>query len=108
MFAYCSKLETIKCNDDWSGVENSDNMFAGCPSLIGGNGTPFETSHINAAYARPDKDGQNGYFTEIDTQGVEEVTPSDSTSRGEKILRDGKLFILVGEKMYDARGIEMR
>lgn len=107
MFAYCSKLETIKCNDDWSGVENSTYMFAGCEKLNGGNGTPFDTSHINAEYARPDKDGQNGYFTEIDTQGIEE-TPFDSPSRGEKILRDGKLYIIVGDKTYDARGIEVR
>jgi hypothetical protein len=41
-------------------------------------------------------------------QGIEEVTPSDSPSRGEKILRGGQLFILVGDKMYDARGVEVR
>ena len=40
-------------------------------------------------------------------QGIEE-TPSDSPSRGEKILRDGQLFIVVGDKMYDARGVEVR
>jgi len=108
MFAYCSNLTTIKCDDDWSGVANSDNMFAGCEKLQGGNGTPFDTNHIDAEYARPDKEGQNGYFTEIATQGVEEVTPSNFPSRGEKILRDGQLLIIVGDKMYDARGAEVR
>ena len=107
MFAYCSKLETIKCNDDWSGVANSDYMFAGCEKLNGGNNTAFDESYINGEYARPDKAGQPGYFTEIDTQGIEE-TPSDSPSKGEKILRDGKLYIIVGDKTYDARGIEVR
>ena len=41
-------------------------------------------------------------------QGKEEVTPSDSPSRGEKILRDGHLYIIVGDKMYDARGVEVK
>ena len=40
-------------------------------------------------------------------QGIEE-TPSNSPSRGEKILRDGKLLILVGDKTYDARGAEIK
>ena len=40
-------------------------------------------------------------------QGIEE-TPSNSPSRGEKILRDGQLFILVGDKMYDARGARLQ
>jgi hypothetical protein len=40
-------------------------------------------------------------------QGIE-TTPSDSPSRGEKILRDGQLLIIVGDKMYDARGAEVR
>ena len=107
MFAYCSNLTTIYCNEDWSGVENSTYMFAGCEKLNGGNGTPFDTSYIDAVYARPDKAGQLGYFTEIDTQDIEE-TPSDSLSRGEKILRDGKLLIIIGDKMYDARGAEVK
>ena len=46
--------------------------------------------------------------TSPSTEGVEEVTPSDSPSRGEKILRDGQLYIIVGDKMYDARGEEVK
>jgi hypothetical protein len=45
---------------------------------------------------------------QAEKQGVEEVTPSDSPSRGEKILRDGQLYIIVGDKTYDARGAEVR
>ncbi len=37
-------------------------------------------------------------------QGVEEVTPTNSPSRGEKVLRDGQLLIKVGEQMYDMMG----
>jgi hypothetical protein len=36
-------------------------------------------------------------------QGVE-LTPSESPSRGEKVLRDGKLLIKVGEQVFDAFG----
>ena len=48
------------------------------------------------------------FTTPSTTEGIEEVTPSNSPSRGEKILRDGKLYIIVGEKTFDARGIEVR
>ena len=37
-------------------------------------------------------------------QGIEEVTPTNSPSRGEKVLRDGQLLIKVGEQMYDMMG----
>ena len=38
------------------------------------------------------------------TVGIEEVSPSNSSSRGEKVLRDGQLFIQVGEQVFDAFG----
>ena len=37
------------------------------------------------------------------TEGIEE-TPSDSPSRGEKVLRDGRLYIKRGGAMYDVHG----
>ncbi len=37
-------------------------------------------------------------------QGIEEVTPTNSPSRGEKVLRNGQLLIKVGEQMYDMMG----
>ena len=45
---------------------------------------------------------------QAEKQGIEEVTPSDSPSRGEKILRDGKLLIIVGDKTFDATGKEVK
>ena len=39
-------------------------------------------------------------------QGVEEVQGDNVQST--KILRDGQLLILVGDKTYDARGIEIK
>ena len=38
------------------------------------------------------------------TQGIEEVSSQPSAVRGEKVLRDGQLFIQVGEQVFDAFG----
>ena len=66
MFSGCSKLETINAaaDADWTGamLNSSYNMFAGCPKLVGGYGTVFYSS--DKSYARTDKEGQPGYFTD--------------------------------------------
>ena len=46
------------------------------------------------------------HFVTLGGQGIEEVLSNQVPST--KILRDGKLLILVGEKMYDAQGKEVR
>ncbi len=65
MFDACGALKTIYCTADFLQQEglNSGNMFLGCTSLVGGNGTTYDGSHIDAAYAHPDADGNPGYFT---------------------------------------------
>ncbi|MCQ2742825.1 MAG: DUF285 domain-containing protein [Bacilli bacterium] len=46
-------------------VNNSDGMFYGCASLVGGNGTAYNYDHINANYAKIDGyNGQLGYLTD--------------------------------------------
>ena len=69
MFNGCSGLTTIYADSDWStdNVTNSSNMFDGCTSLVGGNGTEYDASHTDAEYARIDRPGQPGYFTEKST-----------------------------------------
>ncbi|MBP5476697.1 MAG: BspA family leucine-rich repeat surface protein [Paludibacteraceae bacterium] len=65
MFANCTSLTTIWCKSDWniSSVDSHD-MFYNCPSLKGGNGTTYNENHIDNAYARTDKGGnEQGYFT---------------------------------------------
>ena len=67
MFNRCSSLKTIRSSGDWSGTEgakSSDNMFEGCTSLVGGNGTAYDENHVDAGYARVDRAGSPGYFTE--------------------------------------------
>jgi hypothetical protein len=46
-------------------------------------------------------------FTDIekrDHTGIEEITPSNSPSRGVKVLRDGQLLIRRGDKTYTITG----
>jgi len=65
MFAGCAQLTTIYGRDwDLSLPEDDGNMFAGCLSLVGGNGTTYNSSHINGEYARIDRAGTPGYFTQ--------------------------------------------
>ncbi|MBR7012791.1 MAG: BspA family leucine-rich repeat surface protein [Muribaculaceae bacterium] len=65
MFDNCSNLRTIYASDDFNmaGV-TSDNMFSGCTSLVGGQGTVYSGYHTNGNYAHIDGGSSNpGYFT---------------------------------------------
>ena len=55
MFAYCTALTTIYCNDTWT--VSSDNMFQGSTNLKGA--VDFDEEQITAAMANP----YTGYFT---------------------------------------------
>jgi bacterial surface protein 26-residue repeat len=65
MFNSCSSLTTIY-GGDWIKNEslNSSQMFIACTSLVGGNGTHYNSSHTDATYARIDRAGTPGYFTQ--------------------------------------------
>ena len=65
MFAYCYLLETIYVSQSWStqALADGGDMFKDCTVLVGGNGTAFDISHIDATYARIDRPGEPGYFT---------------------------------------------
>lgn len=72
MFCNCSSLRSIYVSEynettgkGWTtkNVTNSYNMFTGATKLVGGNGTKFNSSYIDATYARIDKEGEPGYLT---------------------------------------------
>ena len=74
MFYECSKLSEIYVSEynettgkGWTtkNVTDSDDMFSGATRLVGGNGTKFNSSYIDATYARIDKEGEPGYLTAI-------------------------------------------
>ena len=70
MFNDCSSLIDIYVGPDWStegltDPDDSEKMFSGCESLMGGLGTYYDANHVDAAYAHLDGGTSNpGYFTD--------------------------------------------
>ena len=62
MFYNCTNLKTIYCNYTWSAT-SSTSMFQNCSNLVGQNGTSYNGTYINIAYAKLDESGSPGYFT---------------------------------------------
>ena len=69
MFGGSNNLRTIYVGNGWStaAVEYSNNMFYGCTSLVGGQGTTWNSSNpTDKTYAHIDGGPSNpGYFTEF-------------------------------------------
>ena len=84
IFSDCSSLTTIITKHDFNlnKLESGKDqyMFANCYQLVGGNGTKFDSSHIDSLYAKVDKPGTPGYFTDkiyihLDTNGGNDLNP---------------------------------
>ncbi len=92
MFYNCTNLRTIYAGSGWStaGVAwtSSIDMFWNCTSLVGGQGTTYDASHVDKAYAHIDGGTSNpGYFTDKiggytrgDVNGDGSVNISDVTA----------------------------
>ena len=66
MFSDCNSLRTIKVGGGWTmaNVEQEENMFQNCYSLVGLSGTTFNSSHTGKDYARIDGGTRNpGYLS---------------------------------------------
>ena len=65
MFFVMDNLTTIYASNTFTTltVTNSAGMFTGCKKLVGGNGTKYNSSYIDKAYARIDTSSTPGYFT---------------------------------------------
>lgn len=118
MFKGCSGLTAIYAGSGWS-TKNVMNdwgrdMFDGCVSIIGGNGTTYDAEHTDYTYARIDKDGEPGYFTLAESSEKKEqvATPTfmfsgdqlyiSSDTEGAKILY--ATSSINGEGTTDANG----
>ena len=81
MFNGCESLATIYVGHDWNtaSVQLSENMFLNCTSLVGGNGTPYDSNCLDVTYARVDGGQDNpGYLSElIETYAL--YTPDNTT-----------------------------
>lgn len=88
MFFCCNNLTTVYVSDDWTTerVTNSGDMFDGCSSIRGGNGTVYDANVVDKTYARIDAAGTPGYFTnkastipEPEVEAYAEYTASNTT-----------------------------
>ena len=84
MFGNSSNLRKIYVSDKFI-LNDTDghlgtNMFKACKSIIGGNGTSYDSTHTNGEYARIDGGIDNpGYFTDIKDKPKEpELFATDS------------------------------
>ena len=71
MFVGCSHLKTIYASDKFTtaSVTSSSDMFKDCMSLVGNNGTKYDSEHTDKEYARIDGGtSAPGYFTAPGTQ----------------------------------------
>ena len=101
IFLDCSNLKTIYAGDGW----NTDNvrntaMFSNCTSLVGGEGTTFNSSHVNKEYARIDggpTSATPGYLT-IKVYDLK-IAGTDVTSMNKSdVLNDGGTVKFDGNK----------
>ena len=82
MFMGCSNLTTIYVGEGWNtdAVTNSSAMFNGCNSLTGGQGTTYDASHTDKAYAHIDGGpGNPGYFTAATKKAYAKYTEENTT-----------------------------
>ena len=93
MFDDCENLETIYVSNGWntSNVGNSLFMFSNCLNLVGGQGTTYDASHVDVAYAHIDGGTSNpGYLTAAgmpgDANGDGKVDVNDVTTTINYIL----------------------
>jgi len=113
MFTNCPKLTTIYAGDGWNtdAVTNSSGMFGNCTSLVGGMGTTYSSSHVDASYAHIDGGTSNpGYFTEKpaylrgDVNGDRQVKIGDVTALINYLLSGDATGINVAAADCDQNG----
>ena len=97
MFGNSSNLRKIYVSDKFI-LNDTDghlgtNMFKACKSIIGGNGTSYDSTHTNGEYARIDGGIDNpGYFTDIKDKPKEpELFATDSWPTIAKAVKDNNI-----------------
>ena len=87
MFFNCAELTTITVTPYFTvkKVSNSNNMFQGSENLLGRKGTAYNSEKTDKEYARVDRTGIQGYFTQTTFIG-----PKDApTEVGDVVFNDG-------------------
>ena len=91
MFNGCGSLTSIYIDENkWNTnrIEFSGGLylFDNCSALVGGNGTAYDSKHTDVEYARIDKEGQPGYFTQKEGE-LKPMKEKEEVTFGE----DGKI-----------------
>ena len=98
MFSGDAQLATIYAGDGWSLAEAIFvyDMFQGCTSLVGGQGTTYDANHVDGEYAHIDGGTSNpGYFTAAsgtaagDVNGDTTVNIADVTALIDMMMNGG-------------------
>ena len=107
MFYACRSLTTILVSDYWTmaNVKSSDNMFNGCSSVKGSNGTSYDATKVDAAYAQIDKKGTPGYFSYQKAQVVAFTNTQNLTYSGEEQPLIATNVTNLGLPLYSLDGI---
>ena len=89
-------------------MTNSSGMFSDCLSIVGGQGTTYNASHVDKAYAHIDGGPSNpGYFTAKnaflrgDVNGDGDIDVSDVTMMISCILNDTPIDLAVADMDND-------
>ena len=67
----------------------------------------FRSTTVPEGFELAVEGGERGQYTvyvKMGGEGIEDVSCQPSAIRGEKFIRDGKLYIRVGENVYDILG----
>ena len=112
MFQSCNNLQTIIVGDGWNTdlVKNSTSMFASCGEIKGSNGTGYNSSHVDAEYARIDGGNDNpGYLTALTYTCVPANAPTCITegnseyykgNNGKYYSKDGDTYTAIEENSW--------
>ena len=93
VFSGCVELHTIYASESLKFLSTQDcsNLFSSCHSIVGGNGTIYDSSHENDySYACIDTDEHPGYFT----YRAPHVYVAAQTSNGSSVAPTGALVSL--------------
>jgi surface protein len=104
MFSSCTNLTTIFVNSSWIIDPNttSTKMFYNSTALIGGYGTHYNVSHVDATYARIDAPGTPGYFTDVTGLSIPSIRVN--VADGTKYLKTSNATITIIDDLGLSRG----
>lgn len=85
MFSGDEKLEKIYVSALWVVADYADDMFYGCTSLIGGNGTKYNEGNFDKDYAVIDTKEHSGYLTSA-AANLNPSNDKDNTSSSEEVV----------------------